>query len=334
MSNRGVLSLSALICAALALPALSFSASPAGDSSQLIAHARAALETGDYTRADDLYTSAIRILEGASVTDGNLASSLVGMGGVRIVQGRCGQGSDLALRGIEILQAAPLPDPFELSEAWATLGKAYHCQRHYTQAEQAYRHAIDAEQSGPVLRPDRLVELLASQGVVYESERKFTDAENSFQRAQSVINRNPQMDANEGALLLNNFGLLLRLMGRGGESEATLRQGLALAEAAPHQDPGLVVYLEQNLATIDVGRKHYQDAAVRYAKAVRLLDLGTALSPRDAAAVLNDYAACLRKLGDRRQAKTLETRAAALLSNQPEGNRRQTVDVAEFARSK
>ena len=135
----------------------------------------------------------------------------------------------------------------------------------------------------------------------------------------------------EAALLLNNLGLLLRLMGRDADSEATFRRGLGLVQAATTPVPGMEVSLLYNLASLDLARKQFREAAGRFAAAVRLLDNGASLPPRAAAQILREYAACLRKLGERRQAKSLDTKSAALLSSQPEGNERLIVDVTELA---
>jgi len=331
VAKKGLLSLATVIWVVAALPMRSFSAGLDGDSGQLIQAARSAYQSGNFAQAGELYTSAIRDLEAAGVSDVRLASSLVGLGEVRGSQGRCGEASDLVLRGIRIIEAAPNSDSFARGEAWETLGKAYDCQHQFSKADLALRRALDAEQSAPAPRPDRLVELLASKGAVYESERNYTAAEATFQRALSFLDQHPRVDSMEAALLLNNLGLLLRLMGRDADSEATFRRGLGLVQAATAPDLGMEVSLRYNLASLDVAHKQFREAAGHFATAARLLDKGAPLPPRVAAQILREYAACLRKLGERRQAKSLDTRSAALLSSQQEGNERLIVDVTELA---
>lgn len=334
MAHKGLSSLGALLCVALSLLMRSFASGPEGDSDQLIQAARSALERGTFERAAELYTSAVRDLEGAGVTDDRLASSLVGLGRVRTVEGRCGEASNLILRGIRILDAAPQPDAFERSEAWEAMAKSYGCQRQYSKAEQALNRSLDIEQSAIAPRPEHVVELLSSLGGVYGSERKFDEAEAAFRGAQSVLNQHPQVDPDETALLLNNLGMFLRQMGRHSESESTFRQGVAFAETAATCRPELQVALEYNLASLEVTRKQFREAAGWFEKAVRLLDKGTSLPPRSAGELLRDYAACLRKLGDRRQAETLEMRSEALLNSQPDGNGRVVVDISQLTRPK
>jgi len=319
------------MCAVLALPVRSFSAGREPDPGQLTQAAGSAFQSGNFALAGELCTAAIRDLEAAGVTDHRLASSLLNLGRVREVQGRCGEASDLFLRAIRILEAAPQPDPFQRSDAWGALAKAYNCQHQYSKAELALRRALEIEQSAPAPRSDQLVELLAGQGGVYEAEGKFAEAEAAFLRAQSLLNQDPRVDSNRAALLLNNLGALRRLMGRYVESEAAFLQGLSLAEAAATWDLGLEVGLLYNLAALDVERKQFREAANHFAKAVRLLDNTTSLPPRTIGDLLRNYAACLRKVGDRRQATTLDTRAAALLNSQPDGNGRLIVDVTELS---
>jgi tetratricopeptide (TPR) repeat protein len=179
-----------------------------------------------------------------------------------------------------------------------------------------------------------LAEILASQGGVYESEGRFAEAETVFERAQSILDQNPRADSMDAAMLQNNLGMLFRMMRRNEESQTAFRRGLACAEAATTPNPVMEIALLENLASLDLARKQYRDAAARFERAVRLLDRGTPLPPRAAAQILRDYAACLRKLGDRSQARSLDRRAAALLSSQEDGNGRLIVDVTELARAK
>lgn len=104
-------------------------------------------------------------------------------------------------------------------------------------------------------------------------------------------------------------------------------------ESVPDPDTALQVALLHNLASLEVARKQYRDAARRFDEALQLLDGGTPLPTRSAAQVLEDYAACLRKLGEGNQAKALEARVAEMLSGQLD-TRPLTVDVTELARSR
>lgn len=334
VAHNGLPPLGALLCVALSLPMRSFAAGLEDDSGQLIQAARSALESGNFERAGAMYTSVVRDLEGAGVTDDRLASSLVDLGRVRTIEGRCGEASNLILRGIRILDATPRPDSFERSEAWEAMAKAYDCQRQYSKAEQTLNRALDIERSAKSPRPNHLAELLASLGGVYQYEHKFDQAVAAFRGAQLVVDRNPKVDSDQRLLLLNNFGSLLRQMGRYSESESTFREGMAFAETATASRPELLVALEYNLASLEVTRKRFREAAGLFEKAVRLLDKGTSLPPRSAGELLRDYAACLRKLGDRGQAQVLEMRSAALLSSQPDGNGRVVVDVSQLTRPK
>lgn len=149
-----------------------------------------------------------------------------------------------------------------------------------------------------------------------------------------ILDKNPQVDSTEAALLLNNLGMLFRMLDQNAESEAAFRRGLALAEAAITPNPGMEVSLLYNLASLDVARKQYREAAPRFERAVRLLDSGAPLPPRAGGQMLRDYATCLRKLGDRKQARTLDAQAATLLSSQPDDNSRLVVDARALARAK
>lgn len=334
MEKYGFISAGALIAVALTLPTLALSAGPELESSRATQAAQSARDSGDFARAGELYLSAIHDLEKAEGNDGPLASMILGLAGVRVMEGRCMDAAGLASRGIRILETSAGGEPHGRSAAWATLGRAYHCQRQYSRAEMAYRRAIEIEQGALDPRADRLIELLSSQGVVQEAEHKYVDAENQFTRAQSVWNQHPQLDSNEGALLENNFGLLLRLMGKNAESETAFRRGLALAEAAAAPDRGLQAYLHYNLASLDMLRKNFHEAAQFFSQAVWMVDSGATVTAQTAGEILRDYAACERKLGDRQQARSLEARAAAVLHREGDGSSGQVVDVTELSRNR
>jgi tetratricopeptide (TPR) repeat protein len=332
--KRGLLPFAGVLWVMLALPMCSFPSDSERSSDQLLQAARTARLHGNYVEAGELYTSTIRDLEAAGVADVRLARLLVELGGVRGVQGRCQQAADLFLRGVRILEAGDQPDPFERSEAWEELAKAYSCERQFSKAEPALRHAFDSEQSAPAPRQDRLLEILASQGAVYETERRLGEAETVFERARSILDKNPRVDSMQAALLLNNLGMLYRMMGRNPDSEAAFRRGLAFADAAATPSPGMEISLLDNLASLSLASKQYGEAAAHFERAVRLLDRGTPLPSGAAGRMLRDYAACLRKLGNRSQARALDARSAALLRSQTDGDSRLVVDATELASAK
>jgi len=335
MQVQRIVSLAGLVCIALALPMRLLPAAPDRHWDQLMQAARAAVEDRQYAEAGELYTSAIHELEAAQVTDGRLAGSLLELGRVRNLQGRCQQASDLVLHGIRILDTQPQPDASEQGAAWQELGLAYNCQQQYSKEGHALRRALDFEQGASAPRNDRLVAILSEMGTVYQFEHRYVEAEAVFERAQSILDRDPRANPMEAALLLNNLGMLQRMMGRLSESDATLHRALGLLEATPAPDVGLQVALLYNLASLDFARKHYPDAAASFQRAVELLGKDTRLRPAERAQFLYDYAACLRRLGDKSKARNIETTAAALRNSQPEErNRRLVVDVTELSPSR
>jgi tetratricopeptide (TPR) repeat protein len=323
-----------LFCAGLALPIHCSAADSELSPDQLLRAATTSRLTGNYTRASELYGSLIRTLEEAGSTDSRLARSLVGLGGVREAQGKCQQAADLIIRAIHLLDTPAQPRPFLQSESWQALAKAYNCLGTYSKATTSLQHAFDAEQSAPAPRPDRLVEILSSAGAVYNSSGKLAEAQASLERARSVIDRYPKVSPTEAALLLNNLGLLYRLNGRIQDAEDSYRRGLALMEDSSTPGFELEISLLVNIAAIDENRKHHKDAADSYEKAVALLDRGSSLPPRSFGTILQGYAACLRKLGQRDRAKILEARATALIGSQTDGNQELVIDTTQLARNK
>jgi tetratricopeptide (TPR) repeat protein len=234
-----------------------------------------------------------------------------------------------------MLEAARPADASVLSAVWEVLGKAYACQQIFSKAEHAYSRALDLEQNASASSNDRLVAILVSRGTVYSSEGNEAEAVGSLERAQAILDRDPQTNSKEGAFFLNALAMMYWRAGRYPEAEGALRRGLAMMETATNPDPGITVFLLSNLGALALGHNQYGEAAAWYAKATDLVDKGAPVTPLDAAQALRNYAVCLRKTGDKSQAKELDSRADLLLSSLPRAfTRGQIVDVTQLAQGK
>ena len=65
------------------------------------------------------------------------------------------------------------------------------------------------------------------------------------------------------------------------------------------------------------GQNYYGEAETLFAKALALGDQGAGMPPADFARILRGYARCLRKLGSKDDAKSLDSRAKAILGAPP-----------------
>jgi len=327
----------------IALPAATAGSSPAyGDVesgwSQLIRAARTAFDGGEYEEAARLYSSAVHQQAAVGAPGTRLALSLSELGVVRRYQGRCGESSQLLERGIEVLEGTADTNVSLLRGVWEDLGAAYLCQCLYSRAERAYLRAVDLEQSVHPYKKAKMALILSELGAIYTLEAKYAEADAVFKRAQVILDEDSRQNPHELAFLLNNLGILRLHMKRTAEAQAAFQRGLEIVDTAAHTNALLAVDLAQllnNLGALDYERNQYRDAAAHLARAVDLIDKGLRVQPDDARSVLLNYAHCLRRIGHKKQAKELESRADAMSSVLPIEDRNQfVVDVTQLAQGR
>jgi hypothetical protein len=95
----------------------------------------------------------------------------------------------------------------------------------------------------------------------------------------------------------------------------------------------LAVQLWDNLGQIYFEQKQYRTAADSFARSVEGIGKGAQLVPGVIASIERAYAQCLRKTGEKAQAKRLESMAADVEAAAPPARERDLqVDVAQLAR--
>jgi hypothetical protein len=86
-----------------------------------------------------------------------------------------------------------------------------------------------------------------------------------------------------------------------------------------------------NLAAAYMAREDYIAANAALAKAVEILERGTAMSRRDVVQILERYRHCLRKSGQSKARKLLEARGKRILGKLPDVSGGElTVDVTQL----
>jgi tetratricopeptide (TPR) repeat protein len=305
------------------------------ETDRLVLAADAALNARNYVEADRLYSAVLRQYEAQGIDGSRLAAVLVRLGFARKVQGRYGESTDLILLGVQTLENAPASDRAGLGTAWQMLGTAYYTQHLYTKAEHAYERALEIQKQDLPARDAEAIEVLSSLGAVYVREQRFTEAEAAFQKAQGILESIPQPDPGTQALLMNNLGSLYWGMERYREAASVLSRGLPVAEQANDPTHILTVHMLGNLAIAHQALKEYQEAATLFARVMEFLDKDILVEPDEAARLYQRYAVCLRKLGNRNEAKKMEARAKTLLSTQPRDLTTElVVDASQFRRER
>jgi len=305
---------------------------------KLVKSGRSAFYKGSYEEADRIYQKVIKQAEAAGVQGVLLARTTYELGAMRKVEGRCDEAVPLIQRGLAMLTVyRPRPGeasglyPGEITTVWEVLGAARACDYDYTQAEHAYHKALEAEQTSPAPRRHTLFEIQSNLGSVYQEEGKYPQAQANYEAAQALQD-DPQVDPISRALLAGTYGPLLRALGREAEAADMIQSGLAAVRTAAGSDGSTAVILLNAMALIQTDRKAYGEAAQLLAEAIDRMDKGAAFRPGDRARVLRNYALCLRKMGEKKRAREIESQAAQLTAGlRPDATRGPLVDVSELA---
>ena len=254
------------------------------------------------------------------------ASELRQSGLAKLGEGRLDDAAHLLERSAA-MWAATAPQSRDLAITYQALGTAYYRQQLYRKAERAYTSALTIPGS-----PIRAVELLTDLAAVYESEHRLADAGEAFTRARELLADAPDAPPLSKATLLSGTANLYMKQGRAPEAEGLYRQAINLVEAAG--DPGgtIAIPLLHNLALWCAHRRQYREAIEMFRRAEYRIGAGTALSRAEVLQVLGDYAECLRKAGDKLEARRVTAQARDLAVEAPTGFRGLVVDVSQLRR--
>jgi tetratricopeptide (TPR) repeat protein len=305
-----------------------------GQWEQLMLQARAAFKDGHYAESDKLYGSAATACETAGIRDERFARSLYELAMVRQAEGRVEEASNLYQRGIAILENIPDRSPSELGDVWQALAATYLQRRLFAKAENASQRALDIESAAPTPRANRISEDLTTLAAIDQFEGKYAEAETVLDRAEALADKAPKDGSLNSVLLLANLGTLFRDRGKPDEAEDAFRRGLAALNGTEDRSGLLLAaHLWNNIGAIEFGRNEYGKAEGAFSRALEIIAKGIPLGPAGVAKVMRNYAACLRRKGNKAEARRMESKAAELARNLPQDRERElVVDVTEFER--
>jgi hypothetical protein len=94
----------------------------------------------------------------------------------------------------------------------------------------------------------------------------------------------------------------------------------------------LAAHMMGNLGVALAGLDRYKDAAALFAGTVDLLNKGVMLAPDETEQLFRSYADCLRKIGNKREARQIEARGKTVLNDLPRDPARGlVVDASQLA---
>lgn len=201
-------------------------------------------------------------------------------------------------------------DTHLLAAALGGLGASLANQAEYVRAEPVLRRslALFEKTSGP----DSLetAEAANNLAMVYRKTGELAQAQAQLTRALPVLEAHLDPHCHELSIAFNNMFILLAEQKQWDQAEPYLRRALAIARALPESPDQADI--EQNLALLQAHRGHFEDAAESVRRAIAIEE--RTLGPEDArlAPALETYAAYLRKIGHKSEARKAEQRARQL----------------------
>jgi len=242
---------------------------------ETLAKAKAAIEQGDYDRADGLLA----------------------------------QAEELDLRAIARQQEELDARRLRAAETRAERGELSLIKFDYLEAAQHFVGAARIVPSNHLLVVARYANMAGS---AFYDGAAYAGAEEQYNRSLSLRERNLEPDDAEIALALNNLATVYYSTGRYAEAERLFQRALAINEAAIGPDHPDVAIRRNNLARIyhDTGR--YAEAKPLYQRALAINEAALGPDHPDVAVVLHNLADLYRTTGRYAEAEPLYQRALAI----------------------
>lgn len=166
----------------------------------------------DYVSADQHFSEALSLSEkipaGAVYDRGNI---LLNLGFIRMMQDRYSEAEQLLNGSVEALASDPGPwAQRDIANAFYRLGGVYTHEHRYTEAQQQYQKALQAQEklSGPNSR--EVARTLRGLGELYEDEGKYSESESLYKQAIRVYEKTVGPGDPELADALEYLGCLYR----------------------------------------------------------------------------------------------------------------------------
>jgi tetratricopeptide (TPR) repeat protein len=196
-------------------------------------------------------------------------------------------------------------------------------------AENMLRDALAVLKRSPNVSPVQVAEAESRLAEVFLVEGNHKEAEQRIERALPVLKTADETI--ETANALNNLGLVRRWQHRYAESLDLVSTAVAMTKQKYGADHPLVLRPLNNVAVLYYLMGHNEEADATFEQARKLCLKALPPGHPSYASLLNNYAAFLRKTGEKSRAKTMEAQARSMnRDNRSRDGLGLTVDVSSF----
>ena len=179
----------------------------------------------------------------------------------------------------------------------------------------------------PGSSPRDRAEQAGARALIDAAEGRWQDAERHYRASIAEWERSGEGDSMSVVPELTNLGLLYLNQRRLADAAPLLERARHIVDASREATDQMRLTALTNLGVLYVKQRQWGPAGELLQPALRIVDAGTRVDTMARRRFYETYAAVLRQSGQKREAKALQARAAALL---PPDTSSMTVDAAEL----
>jgi tetratricopeptide (TPR) repeat protein len=223
---------------------------------------------------------------------------------------------DLTLQFEGLLGQLKVGDSLEVADSLDRLGKLYHDQGRYSDAEPLYVRSLAIREKQ--LGEDHLDTAASINNLanLYKSTGRYVEAEPLYIRSLAINDKQLGAEHQETSTVLNNLALLYESMGRYIEAEPLYLRSLSVREKQlgdTHQETSTVL---NNLALLYDTMGRYEEAETLYLRSLAIREKQLGEDHPETATSLNNIAGLYDTMGRYEEAETLYFRSLAIREKQ------------------
>ncbi|MGB7769876.1 MAG: tetratricopeptide repeat protein [Verrucomicrobiia bacterium] len=231
---------------------------------------------------------------------------------------RYDQVATLYQRILDIVQAAPVPDPMEVAQWERDLADVYHLANQNAKAESLYQKALASAESATNTPAGETVQYLQSLGDFYWMTGRCDQAEPVLKRALAIREQtlasapdNPDAEL-DVAVCCDYLGQTYLAWNQPAQAELFYRRSLGIVEKVSGDNSTDLSPRLMGLAKALRAQKKYPEAESQYKRALEIAEKGFGPDAPQVADVLDQYATLLADMNKTQDAKNMRDWADSL----------------------
>jgi tetratricopeptide (TPR) repeat protein len=227
------------------------------------------------------------------------------------------QVASLYQRILDIVRAAPVPDPLEVAQWERDLADVYRLANQNARAEDFYKQALASAESATNSPAGETVQYLQALGDFYRIDGRCDQAEPVLKRALAIRERASGSDSNPDAELdvavcCDYLGQNYLAWNKPAQAELFYRRSLTIDEKIAGADSTDLAPRLMGLAKALCAQKKYAEAESQYKRALAITEKGFGSNAPQVADVLDQYAGLLADMKKTEDAKNMRDWADSL----------------------